>query len=100
MPTKKESECFQCPGLDKREIEALKALSKGEADEYQQKLSLSIIVNKFSRSHDSPYIPGSFDQSSFIAGRAFVGQKILKYLKVPIGKLIQQKDEETSDEND
>lgn len=98
MSTKKQSGCFECPDLDKQEIESLKALGKGEADEFQQKLALAVIVNKFARAHDLPYIPGSFDQSSFISGRAFVGQKILKILNVPIGKLIKQQDEENSDE--
>lgn len=91
---KKESECFQCAELDKPEIEAIKALYKGEADEYQQKLCLSVIVNKFSRTHDMLYIPGSFDQSSFISGRAFVGQKILKVVNIPIGKLIKEESED------
>lgn len=96
MSAKKQADCFQCRDLGKREIEAIKALGSGEADEYQQKLVLHIIVNDFSRTHDLCYIPDSQDQSTFISGRAFVGQKILKYLNIPIGKLKQQ--EENSDE--
>ena len=96
MAAKKLAECFDCPELSKEEHIALKNLYSGEADEGQQRLALAIIVNKFSRTHDLTYIPGSFDQSSFTAGRAFVGQKILKYLNLPVGKL---KEEEKHGEN-
>lgn len=77
----------QTPPLTNEEHIALQSLHKGEANEYQQRLALRVIVNKFARAHDLLYVPGSFDQSSFLAGRGFVGQKILKYLNVPIGKL-------------
>ena len=83
----------QTPALTKQEHEAPKALHPGHADEYQQRLALQVIVNKFSRAHDMSYVPGSFDQSSFLAGRGFVGQKILKYLNLPIGKF---KEDETN----
>jgi hypothetical protein len=92
--TKKNSDCFECRELDKEEHIALKALGKGEATDYQQRLALKIIVNDFSRTHDLCYIPGTFDETSFLNGRAFVGQKILKYLNIPVGKL---KDEEEVD---
>lgn len=78
---------FACPELDKPEIEAIKALAEGEATAGQQTLALHVIVNKFSRTHDLLYIPDSFDQTSFMNGRAFVGMKILKYLKLPVGKM-------------
>lgn len=90
MANKKTEECFRCRDLEKREHEAIKALGKGEADAYQQRLALMVIVNDFSRTHDLCYIPDSHDQSTFISGRAFVGQKILKYLNIPIGKLKEE----------
>jgi hypothetical protein len=97
MSAKKRAECFQCPALNKQETEALKALGKGEADEFQQTLALAVIVKKFSMGPGMTYVPDSFDQSSFLSGRAFVGQKILRILNVPIARLIQQQ-EEDSDE--
>jgi len=89
---KNNEECFKTPGLDKHEHAALKALHKGDASEHQQRLALHVIVNKLSRAHDVLFIPGSSDESAFLSGRAFVGQKILKYLNVPIGKLKQQEE--------
>lgn len=94
MAAKKEAECFRCAELTKKEHAALKALNEGNADEYQQKLCLAIIVNTFSRTHDLCYIPDSQDQSTFISGRAFVGQKILKYLNIPVGKIKQEESED------
>lgn len=90
-------ECFRCKELDKEEHEAIKALGKGEANPFQQKLALSVIVNKFGRSHDLLYIPGGFDESAFLNGRAYVGQQILKYLKIPVGQLnIEEDKDETN----
>lgn len=91
--SKRNEECFQCADLHKEEHQALKALSKGEATEYQQRLALKVIVNIFSRSHDMLFIPGAPDQTVFMNGRAFVGQKILKYLNIPVGKLKEEEND-------
>jgi len=88
----KEAECFKCRPLQKAEKQAIKSVAKGEADEYQQRLAISVIVNLFSRTHDLCYVPDSQDQSTFISGRAFVGQKILKTINIPIGKLKEEED--------
>lgn len=85
--------CFRYTDLTKKEHQALKSISKGEADEYQQRLALAVIVNKLSRAHNTLYIPDSFDQSAFLSGRAFVGHEILKVLQIPVGQL-QNKVEE------
>lgn len=69
------------------EVVAIQALHRGEATAYQQKLALKVIVNDFCRAHDALYIPGSFDQTAFLNGRAFVGQRILKFINIPVGKL-------------
>jgi len=92
----KLSECFKCVQESKEEIQAIKALGNGDATEFQQKLALKVITNSYCRAHDLSYIPSSYDQTAFIAGRAFVGQRILKVLKIPIGKLIPQ---EATDEH-
>ncbi len=81
------SRCFSTPKVTKREAQAIKALAAGEATEFEQKLALAVIVNKFSRPHDVTYVPDSDSQSTFLSGRAFVGMKLLKIIKIPIGKL-------------
>jgi hypothetical protein len=85
--------------LTKDEHGALRALQAGEATPYQQTQALHVIVNKFSRSHDVLFIPGSRDESSFLSGRGFVGQNILKYLKLPVGRLPTLDPKEEEEEN-
>jgi hypothetical protein len=62
------------------------AVHKGEADPGQQALAIRVIVNKFARAHDLLYIQDSIGDTGILNGRAFVGQQILKHLKIPIGK--------------
>jgi hypothetical protein len=93
LNSKRGEECFQCRELDKEEHQAIKALYRGDATEYQQRLALKVIINVFSRTHDMPFIPGAADQTAFMNGRAFVGQKLLKYLNIPIGKLQEEEDD-------
>ena len=80
-------ECLRVEPISKVEIQALRSLSAGTATEREQQVALYVIVNKFSRAQDLLYIPGSFDQTAMLNGRAFVGQEILKYIKIPVGKL-------------
>lgn len=80
--------CFDVfPELDKQDMEALRAVADGEADGYQQKLALAVIVNKFCRTHDVSFVPGAADQSTFLAGRAFVGSRILLALNRKVGHM-------------
>ncbi len=82
-----KSVAFMTPVLDVEEHAALKALSRGEATPGQQQMALYVVVNKFSRANETLYIPGSFDETAFLEGRGFVGQRILMYLKKPVGRL-------------
>jgi hypothetical protein len=82
-----EPQSFVVEPLTKAEVHALRDLHKGEATEHQQHVALYVIINKFSRAQDLLYIPGSFDQTAMLNGRAFVGQQILKYINIPVGKL-------------
>lgn len=90
MTKKKVDECFQTLPISKHEVEAIKALDKGNATEHQQKLALAVIIKKFSRTHDLLFIPNSHDETAFLSGRGFVGDKILKIISQPIGKLIKE----------
>ena len=66
---------------------AIQAVNDGVASEYQQKLALATIVKKLCRTHDLTYCPGSFDESAFLSGRAYVGHNIIRLTKTPVGKL-------------
>lgn len=73
--------------ITKDEAQALRAVNEGQANAYQQRLALYVITNVFARAQDVLYISGSPDDTAFLNGRAYVGQVILKYLKIPVGKL-------------
>lgn len=90
----KDNQCVKLIEPSKREIEAIKAVYKGEATPGQQRQCLVTIVNKLSRAKDLLYIPGSFDETAFLNGRAFVGLKVLKYINLPPGKLKEKAEDD------
>jgi hypothetical protein len=83
----KAPQAFSVEPLSKAEVHALRDLHKGVATEHQQHMALYVIINKFARAQDLLYIPDSFDQTAMLNGRAFVGQQILKYINIPVGKI-------------
>ena len=77
---------FWIPSLDDQEKRAIKALWAGEATPAQQKLGLQVIIDKFSMADFLSYQPGSFDETSMLAGRSFVGKAIRRTIKEPMEK--------------
>ena len=84
-------DCERISQLTQSEHQSLRALYRGEASQGQQREALALIVNKFCRTHDLHFIPGSPDRSGFLAGRAFIGMQILHILNIPVGKMQYQK---------
>ncbi len=82
MPNRKPNP-FDCGTISQREQSAIKAVYAGEAGEDQQRLCIKTIVEKLSRAPDLAYSPGSFDETAFLSGRAFVGKRVLYYLNKP-----------------
>lgn len=70
--------------LDTEELRALKALERGDATEYEQRLALSVVIHKLSRAYRQTWVQGQPDSTSFLAGRAFVGQQLAKLLGIPV----------------
>ena len=68
--------------LTNAEIRALKALKNGTASEGQQTMGMNAIVKKICGTNSLPYVPGSFDQTAFKAGRAFVGAHIIRIMNI------------------
>lgn len=89
----KLSPALLVPPISRSEHAALKALSEGTADAGQQTLALALIVKKFSQPQDLLYIPGSFDETGFINGRAFVASQIRTYLRRPVSQTKENNDE-------
>ncbi|WP_298704652.1 hypothetical protein [uncultured Variovorax sp.] len=64
---------------------ALTNLQNGTASDVQQKLALDWILNAAARTYDQPFRPGGADgarATDFSAGMMFVGQQIVRALKL------------------
>ena len=85
---------FRVGEINDDDHRALKSLHRGDATPYQQQLALTVIVNKIARAQDILYVPGSNDATAFLNGRAFVGQQLLKFLNLPVGKMKEVEDNE------
>lgn len=67
-------------------IGAIKALASGNANESQQKNALAWIINEAAKTYDQPFRPGADGDrdTAFACGRMFVGQQIVKVMKLTI----------------
>lgn len=66
---------------------AIQALNAGTADAHQQKRALAWIINQAAATYEMPYRPESARDTDFMLGRVFVGQQIVKMLKLAVGAL-------------
>lgn len=73
--------CFKYREPISAELYALKALEKGDASGYEQKLALNYIVQELCGVYQVGFVPGKPDESDFLQGRQFPAQQIFKYLK-------------------
>lgn len=68
---------------------ALQSLAAGAAEPHQQKLALDYIITTIAGTYDAHYYAGDSGarNTDFALGRAFVGQQIVKMLKLNLTKL-------------
>lgn len=83
---KKSSPLFPTP-YDKSQVAAIQALSRGEANEGQQKLALQFIIEDVCKTYDEPYRPDSERDTIFALGKRHSGMEIVKLMKLKMGKL-------------
>lgn len=72
------------------DVSALQALEKGLANAEQQKRALVWIVNVAAGRDEMSYQPGGEDgrrDTDFAEGRRFVGNQVVKMLKLPLASL-------------
>lgn len=72
--------------FDVRDVGALQALARGEAEAHQQKRALGLIVERITAMYERQYHPTDRD-TAFALGRAFVGQQIVGLLKIDVSKM-------------
>ena len=67
---------------------AFKSLEKGVASEAEQKLVMDFLIRIGCRTYDTDWFPDE-RISCFAAGRRYVGQQIVRFINLKIGKLQQ-----------
>lgn len=70
------------PDWEKSDAYALQALNRGDATVDQQRRALKWIIEQAAATYDMSYRPESQRDTDFALGRAFVGQQIVKLLKL------------------
>jgi len=78
---------------DKADVYALKALASGEANEGQQKRALNWILNVACGVRDTTFYPDSERDSTFAAGKRFVGLEIVATINLPTASLEDKSNE-------
>ena len=89
MATKRR-EVLKHRQLTKEEVHAIKSCWAGEANEDQQRVALNLVMTVFAQIKQTPYQPGEPDESSFLAGRFFVGQSLMDVIEKPFDMLIKK----------
>lgn len=80
----KQADRWRIPKYDIADAAAIQALVKGAATPEQQKRALDWIVVKAAQTYEMPFDLESDRVSAFYAGRMFVGQQIVKMMKMPL----------------
>ncbi len=75
--------------FDPADVAAIQHLMAGDATPEQQRRGMEWIINKASRAFDNTWFSGNQHDSSFLAGRAFVGQQILGVNKINLSFLLK-----------
>lgn len=82
-------------------VSSLQALERGEASPEQQRRALDWIIRLASGTYDFPYRPGGSDgerDTNLALGRMFVGQQIVKMLRLNLAKLRREPNADAPEE--
>ena len=78
---------FKPPAYEVADITAIQQLERGEATPELQKRALQWIINDVCVTYDQSYRPGDPHETTFAEGRRFVGNTIVKMLKLNASKM-------------
>jgi hypothetical protein len=73
---------LEAPPVDTFMSNAVRAVSRGEASEHQQKQVMEFIITKLCKAYDVSFDPGSDRATAFAEGRRFVGLQLVKHINV------------------
>jgi len=75
------------PAYDLADISAMQALQRGDATPDQQVRALKWLIEQAAGTYQFHFYPDSARATDFALGRAFVGQQIVKLLRLSVGDL-------------
>lgn len=75
------------PKYGKAQAVAIQMLAQGQATEGQQQMALDWIINECCKTYDMSYRPDNQKDQDFAEGKRYVGNEIIKLIKVKIGQL-------------
>mgnify|MGYP001606599485 CR=1 FL=1 len=83
------------PKWETEDVGALQALQRGDAEPHQQQRALKFIIEGLAGAYDAHYFPGPEGQrnTDFALGRAFVGQQMVKLLKLNLAMFTKRRGE-------
>jgi hypothetical protein len=84
---------FKPPVYEAADVTAIQQLERGEAGPEMQKRALSWIINNAAKTYDMSYRPGDTHDTAFAEGKRYVGNEIVKMLKLDASKVRRNKDE-------
>lgn len=87
IPVAPQSAPWLPPAYEKADVSAIQALASGLASPEQQKRALDWIIQQAAGTYDLAYRPGGEEGSrdtTFALGRVFVGQQIVKMMKLSL----------------
>lgn len=78
---------FKPPGYEAADITAIQQIEQGKAESEMQKRALKWIIEEACKTYDMSYRPGDTHETAFHEGRRFVGNEIIKMLKLDPSKV-------------
>ena len=87
MTAKKENVPWLPAEYEVADVASIKALVAGTATEHQQKRALNWIIEHVCKTYDMSYFPASDRDTAFAEGKRFVGNQIVKMIKLDIEKI-------------
>lgn len=82
---------FKPPAYEAADVTAIQQIERGEAESEMQKRALKWIIEEVCKTYDMSYRPGDTHETAFHEGRRFVGNEIIKMLKLDPSKVRRDK---------
>ena len=71
----------QRPDYVEADVQAIRAVMRGDATAFQQKRAMDFIINEVAGTYDMSYRPGDTHAAAFAEGKRFVGHSLVWFLK-------------------